>query len=63
MARPSLKAAVEWIANNDDQDLGNTDAGYIISVSLVADLFDRTEEDVAIRVRRHRQGRPNVGEV
>ena len=52
----TLQAAVEWIANNDDQDLGNDDDGYIISVYLVADLFGRTPREIAWAVDTERRG-------
>ncbi len=36
----NYKNAVQWIADNDDADLGDPDeGGFIASIRLVADLF------------------------
>lgn len=36
----TYKDAVQWIADNDDADLGDPDeGGFIVSIHLVADLF------------------------
>lgn len=61
VTRPSLRAAVEWIALNDnaaDDGAANPDAernvaGYV-STLLVADLFGVTAERVAFAVMRVR---------
>lgn len=53
---PSLRDAIEYIANNDDQDLGDDDTGYIISVCLVAELFGRTAREIAWAVGAERRG-------
>jgi len=53
---PSLRAAVDWIANNEDVDLGSEQDGYVISVYLVADLFDREPVEIARAVGHERQG-------
>lgn len=52
--RASYRAGVEWIACNDDIDLGE-DTGYIISILLLADLFGKTPEQVAAAVIRYRK--------
>ena len=53
---PSLTDAVEWIAENNDEDLGNDDDGYQIIVELVAALFDRQPHDVVYAVTHQRAG-------
>jgi|GEM_PF-3821664 len=53
---PTLTEAVQWIANNDDVDIGNQGEGYLISVYLVADLFDREPWEIAHGVRAEREG-------
>jgi hypothetical protein len=53
---PSLRDAVEWIAANNDEDLGNDDDGYQIIVDLVAALFDREPNDVVWAVTHQRAG-------
>lgn len=53
---PSLTDAVEWIAENNDEDLGNDDDGYQIIVELVAALFDRQPHDVVYAVTLQRAG-------
>ena len=53
MARPGYRAAVEWIALNDDEDLSE-DHGWLITVCLVADLFGKTPDDVGAAVKRYR---------
>lgn len=55
MSRPSLKAAIQWIALNDET--AETDPEIIaqfISVALVADLWGHTPRDVADLVVRQR---------
>ena len=58
---PSLRAAIDWIANNEDVDLGSEEDGYVISVYLVADLFDREPADIARAVGHERLARTGVG--
>ena len=52
----TLRKAIEWIANNDDVDLGSDEGGYLISVYMAADLFDRQPAEIARAVRIERQG-------
>ncbi len=53
MAR--YRDAVQWIASNDDQDLGDpAEGGFLVSIQLIADLFGREAETVAADVRRRR---------
>lgn len=52
----TLREAVEWIANNDDVNIGSEQDGYLISVCLVADLFDREPWEIARAVRQEREG-------
>lgn len=56
--RPTLTAAIEWIAFNDnpgDDESPETMAGYC-TVALVADLFGKRPIDIAERVHRLRAG-------
>lgn len=49
--RPSLRQAIQWIADNDET--GETDIAVLetlISVALVADLFGKSTTYVATRV-------------
>lgn len=45
--RVGYRSAVAWIAGNDDEDLGNDDTGYILTVLLVADLWGKEPQKVA----------------
>ncbi len=54
----SYKQAVEWIASNDDAEIGDEDRGYIVSVHLVADLWRKEPKTVARAVERHRRKNP-----
>jgi hypothetical protein len=52
----SIKQAVEWIAVNDETGENDPETvATLISVCLTADLFDKTCEDIAARVLRHRR--------
>jgi hypothetical protein len=53
----TLREAVEWIANNDDVDIGDGEHGYIISICLIADLFGRWPSEIAGAVVAERDGR------
>ena len=53
----TLQEAVEWIANNDDVDIGDGETGYIISICLVADLFGRWPSEIAWAVNAEREGK------
>jgi hypothetical protein len=55
MKRPGIREAVAWIALNDDSEIGDADTGYIVSIVLVADLWDKEQEEVAEMVRRYRE--------
>jgi hypothetical protein len=58
MKRPSLKAAVEWIAYNDEPgEFDQESVDGLISVLLVADLFGVPPEMVARRVIAERYKR------
>lgn len=53
MRRPSYRAAVQWITDNDDtEDLMERDDIHPVSVCLVADLFGKTDTEVASAVRQ-----------
>lgn len=56
MKRPSLKAAVEWIAHNDEPSEMDEDvmSGFP-SVALIADLFGIEAIKVAQKVIRKRK--------
>lgn len=50
MARASYRRAIDWLAQNDDNEwLKDEPADQILSVSasLVADLFDKADAQVA----------------
>lgn len=55
--RPTYRAAVEWIAHEDNAGSGDTleDVAGYISTGLVADLFGAESEDVAADVIRERR--------
>ena len=53
----TLQAAIEWIAYNDDVDIGDEECGYLISICLVADLFDRHPHEIAWAVKAEREGK------
>lgn len=55
----SIKFAVEWIANNDEPADGDLETMEgLMTVVLVADLFDKAPAEIARRVikRRHALG-------
>ena len=48
MKRPSYRAAVHWLAMNDDRDPETTEQiASLVTTCLVADLFGVTPERVA----------------
>lgn len=48
----SYKAAVRWIAENDDTDwLDDNVGGMSVTACMVSDLFDRNEETVTKDIR------------
>ncbi|MBT9165939.1 MAG: hypothetical protein DDT25_00602 [Chloroflexi bacterium] len=52
----SYKDAVIWIADNDDSDLGDPNTGtYIVSISLVSDIFGKEPHAVYLDVVRRRK--------
>lgn len=53
MAR--YRDAVQWLANNEDQDLGDPDeGGYLVTIHFAADLFGKEAGQVYADVRRRR---------
>lgn len=48
------RSAVQWIAGNDDEELGNDDTGYILTVCMVADLWGKEQAQVAADVLKLR---------
>jgi hypothetical protein len=52
--RPGYRRAVEWIALNDDSEIGDEETGFIISIYLIADLFEKEPVEVAKAVERKR---------
>ncbi len=52
--RAGYREAVEWIAHNDDHDLGDEEVGYTMTVCMVADLWGKECFDVAEAVRKYR---------
>ncbi len=55
--RPTLRHAVQWIAFNDDCDIGDAEHGYIISICFAADMFGIDVERIAHAVRVWRSGK------
>jgi hypothetical protein len=56
MGTPSYKAAIAWLAANDDcYWLGDSDEGRAISVtaSLVADLWGKPDKKIEIDLAKH----------
>jgi hypothetical protein len=53
----TLKAAIYWIAHNDDADLGDEAHGFILTIYLVADLFSREPHEIAWAVEAEREGK------
>lgn len=48
--------AVQWIADNDDSDLGDpADGTLLVTIALVADLFHKDQYDVYAEVQRRRR--------
>jgi hypothetical protein len=56
MKRPSYRAAIAWIALNDEPAENHPEhVAQLISTAIVADLFDVAEEIVAAEVLRRRK--------
>jgi hypothetical protein len=57
MTRPTLKAAIEWIALNDEtaERADEEAVASFISTMLVADVFNTTPELIAARVIKLRR--------
>jgi hypothetical protein len=54
--RPGYRETIDWIAHNDDADLGDEDeGGYIVSVVMTADLWGKSPAEVARAVERVRE--------
>lgn len=54
MAR--YKDAVDWIASNDDSDLGDpVDGTFIVSICMTADLFGKEDHEVYCDVVKRRR--------
>lgn len=54
--RASYPRAIEWIAYNDDVELGDAETGFVISICLVADLFQGGDQvKVAADVAKYRR--------
>ena len=49
------RAHIEWIAYNDDTNIGNDETGFIISVCMTADLYQKEQRVVAASVRACRK--------
>lgn len=49
-----IREAVEYLAYNDEQELGDEDHGYTVCVTMMAHLFDREPKDIAEMVMRKR---------
>lgn len=67
MARASYKAAIRWMADNDDTDWTRHDPGsgpgaLSVTAALVADLFGKEDEAVRADLKRvlRKQAREEV---
>ena len=49
------RSAVQGIATNDDQELGSADTGWLVTICMVADLFDKEQDQVGADVERFRE--------
>lgn len=60
----SIKRAIDWIAENDEagEDRADEMEG-LISVQLVADLFDKDPAEIARRVIKRRRDMGIIGPV
>jgi hypothetical protein len=55
MKRPSYRAAIEWLAFNDEPTLKDAEEiGSLVTTSLVADMFDLDHKVVAVDILRCR---------
>jgi hypothetical protein len=53
MARASYRKALEWIAVQDDNEWLDDEFGHTsVTAALVADLFDKTDEQVKEDLRK-----------
>mgnify|MGYP007049926759 CR=1 FL=1 len=55
--KPSLRSAIEWIAQNDNSGNGDSEeeiAGYV-STALIADLFNKDQNILAKKIANKRQ--------
>ncbi|RYE99992.1 MAG: hypothetical protein EOO77_34720 [Oxalobacteraceae bacterium] len=50
-----IREAVEYLALNGEEELGDEEMSYIVPVMMVAHLFDREPKDVAAMVMRCRK--------
>ncbi|MBI41243.1 MAG: hypothetical protein CMF59_16730 [Leptospiraceae bacterium] len=56
MKRPGYRAAIKWIAENDESSCRDAEEmENLISVSLVSDLFGKQNHEVAEAVVRYRE--------
>lgn len=51
--RTGYRETIQWIAHNDDVDLGE-DGAYLVSIMMTADLWGKTPEEVVRAVERVR---------
>jgi len=62
--RPSYREAVRWIADNDEPlETDLETIAEMISVQLIADLFGKDPEGVAVAVAIERRQKPDVNAV
>ncbi len=53
-AKPGYRGFVEWIAFNDDVELGG-EGGWLVTIMMVADLFGKDADEVGVAVARCRK--------
>jgi hypothetical protein len=50
-----IREAVEYLAMNGEEELGDEEMSYVVPVMMVAHLFEREPKDVAAMVMRCRE--------
>lgn len=50
-----IREAIEYLAHNDEQELGDPEHGYTVCVTMIAHLLGREPQDVAEMVMAKRE--------
>jgi len=53
-----IREAIEYLAYNDDEELGDVDTGFTTCVTMIAHLFDRQPAEIAGLVETWRASHP-----